>query len=347
MFRLSRNLYSALLVLSLAMMALVSGFRSFTVGTDSPMYVAILDSPRNCPTEKGYCLLNGTLNYFGMSYTVLFVIESILLYTAIGLFICFYIDQAWWGFACLMLIGTRIFFIAMNISRQYVAVALVLLALLLFEEDHKIPSLILMGISITVHYSASVALIALLILPWVRSKNFKKTSIIIVLLSFIVHFANLTSFANQLAVHVSKYEGYSGNLLSTSSGSPSIWTLYSLLLSCIFIALIVLKDDEDSYNTLIKTKNKESAILLSGSFCFVVTNNLFPADTLLNRSTEYFSIFLIWMCYAFLCKLNRRLSRIMGFVVLIIFFYFCYIQVYERANFGVVPYISSFASSNL
>ena len=90
------------------------------------MYARLLRHSGKCLKynfEAGYCLLNGAIHWSGATYSVLFVLESLLLYSAIGLFIYQYVEERWWGFSCLMIFGMRTFFTALNISRQYIAVA--------------------------------------------------------------------------------------------------------------------------------------------------------------------------------------------------------------------------------
>ena len=123
----------------LAMMAVVSALRSSDVGTDGPMYARLLRHPGSCRRygfETGYCLVNNAMHWLG-SYTVLLVLENMLLYCAIGLFIYRYIEERWWGFSCLMVFGTRMFFMAMNVSRQYIAVALCMFAFMLYVRKRK------------------------------------------------------------------------------------------------------------------------------------------------------------------------------------------------------------------
>ena len=120
----------------LAMMAVVSALRSSDVGTDGPMYARLLRHPGSCRRygfETGYCLVNNAMHWLE-SYTVLLVLENMLLYCAIGLFIYRYIEERWWGFSCLMVFGTRMFFMAMNVSRQYIAVALCMFAFMLYVK---------------------------------------------------------------------------------------------------------------------------------------------------------------------------------------------------------------------
>ena len=54
-------------------------------------------------SKPAICLVNNAMHWLG-SYTVLLVLENMLLYCAIGLFIYRYIEERWWGFSCLMVL---------------------------------------------------------------------------------------------------------------------------------------------------------------------------------------------------------------------------------------------------
>ena len=88
------------------------------------------------------------------SYTVLLVLENMLLYCAIGLFIYRYIEERWWGFSCLMVFGTRMIFMAMNVSRQYIAVALCMFAFMLYVRKRKTLALAVVLLAVTFHITS-------------------------------------------------------------------------------------------------------------------------------------------------------------------------------------------------
>ncbi|WEV65561.1 EpsG family protein [Bifidobacterium sp. ESL0764] len=341
----NHKLNIGMLCLSMAILILITGLRNSSVGTDSEMYVGILTNPfKHCPTEIGYCIVNRGLFALGLPYTVLFLLEGLILYTAMGLFIYWYIDERWWMIASLLLIVTHVFFYAMNASRQYLAVALVCLALMFFEKKHLIWAIILVLGAATMHKTALLGFIPMLLTYFAKSEKFRRFSIIAVVASFFLQFINYMPIFTWVGQRIGKYQQYQQGkgMAAYTSSSTAYWIAYSLAVSIVYVFYIVNqlrnKEIETDASAL-----RRSSFLISGSLSYVVLMNVFAANWLLNRLSEYFIIFFIWLLCACLQSLSNHTFRITATVtVLLLFTVACFVQVYIKGNYGVLPYLFFF-----
>ena len=340
--RLNRFRYAGLMVM-LAMMAAVSALRSSDVGTDGAMYMQVFHHPGSCRRhgfEIGYCLTNSAIHWLG-SYTVLLVLENVLLYGVIGLFICRYIKERWWGFSCLMLFGTRTFFMAMNISRQYIAVALCMLAFMLYERKHARLALCLVLLAITFHITSIVILLIPAVEWWQRrARRFEIQSTVVIVMAFAMQFLDYGGIISWIAGFVPKYRHYQHDSLMGNTGTSMVWVLYTLAVSSAFIVYVwrrrKLADCFDCEDETAQSGH-ESLLLAGALICVTMTDAFAGVDTL-SRMSVFFVMFFIWLLTALLSTFGQRVQIAVELLVLAVSFLICYRQVYARGNFGVLSY---------
>ena len=331
------------LIAMLSMMAIVAALRSAGVGTDGPMYERLLRHPNTCRKygfEIGYCLLNNAMHWLGAAYTVLFVLENLLLYGAIGLFIYRYIKEQWWGFSCLMLFGTRTFFMAMNISRQYIAVALCMFAFMLYERKHWKLALGLVLLTMTFHITSIVVLLVPVVEWWQRhAKRFEVQSTVTVAVAFAMQFLDYGGIINWVAGFVPKYRHYQHDSLMGYTGTSVVWVLYTLAVSAVFIVYVWReRKSDDQLGHEKEMVQSDGSPLLAGALICVVMMDVFAGVDTLSRMSVFFVMFFIWLLTALLATLGKRSQIAVEILVLVVSFLTCYRQVYVRGNFGVLPY---------
>lgn len=333
------------LIAMLSMMSVVAALRSINVGTDGRMYMRLFEHPDRCLKygfETGYCVLDYLTHWSG-SYTVLLVLESVLLYAAIGLFIYRYIDEQWWGFSCLMVFGTRTFFMAMNISRQYIAVALCMFAFMLYERRHWKSALGLVLLSMTIHIT-SIALLLIPAVAWWRrhARHFELQSTIVVAVAFLMQFLDYGGIINWMAGFIPKYRHYQYDSLMGNTGTSMVWVLYTLAVSAAYIVYVWRKRKSDElprfeFESEASQPDRES-LLLAGALVYVAMTNAFAGVDTLSRMSIFFTMFFIWLLTALLDTLDGRMRVAVELLILVASFLICYRQVYVRGNFGVLPY---------
>ncbi len=334
------------LVMMLAMMAVVSGLRSSVVGTDGPMYARLIEHYDRCSEygfEIGYCLLNGAVYSVGATYTALFILESFLLYGVVGLFIYRYIEKRWWGFSCLMIFGTRTFFMALNVSRQYIAVAMCLFAFILYERGRWKSALGVVLLAMTFHITSIVMLLLPLVRWWVRSERFGLQSSVVVVVAFLMQFLDYGGIVSWVAGFIPKYRHYQHDSLMDNTGTSASMVVYTLALSAVYIVYMwrrrrnkCVAQPNDTCE-VVRFKCDES-LLLSGALIHVVLSDAFAGIGTLSRMSIFFTIFFVWLLTALLDTLNKRMQVAVELVILVAAFLVCYRQVYIRGNFGVLPY---------
>lgn len=338
-----RHFRCAGLIAMLVMTAMISALRSSSVGTDGPMYERLIRRPNTClhyGFEAGYCLLNHAMHWLG-SYTVLLVLESVLLYAAIGLFIYRYIDEQWWGFSCLMVFGTRTFFMAMNISRQYIAVALCVFAFMLYERRHWKLALGLVLLAMTFHITSIVVLLVPVVEWWqCHAKRFEVQSTVAVAVAFAMQFLDYGGIINWVAGFVPKYRHYQHDSLMEYTGTSVVWVLYTLAVSAVFIVYVwrERKSDDQFGHEKEMVQLDDGSPLLAGALICVVMTDIFAGVDTLSRMSVFFVMFFIWLLTALLATLGKRSQIAVEILVLVVSFLTCYRQVYARGNFGVLPY---------
>ena len=340
--RLNRFRYAGLMVM-LAMMAAVSALRSSDVGTDGAMYMQVFHHPGSCRRhgfEIGYCLTNYAIHWLG-SYIVLLILENVLLYGIIGLFICRYIKKRWWGFSCLMLFGTRTFFMAMNISRQYIAVALCMLAFMLYERKHARLALCLVLLAITFHITSIVILLIPAVEWWQRrARRFEIQSTVVIVMAFAMQFLDYGGIISWIAGFVPKYRHYQHDSLMGNAGTSVVWVLYTLAVSAAFIVYVWRRRElVNRSNREVETAQSDrESLLISGALICVTMTDAFAGVDTLSRMSIFFVMFFIWLLTALLSTFGKRAQIAVELLILAVSFLICYRQVYVRGNFGVLPY---------
>lgn len=333
------------LVTMLSMMAIVSSLRSDTLSTDGPMYAGVFHNPNTCRKygfEIGYCLLNRAIWWSGATDTAIFVIESLLLYGAIGLFIYLYIEQRWWGFSCLMLFGTRTFFMAMNVSRQYIAVALCVFAFILYERRHWKFALGLVALATAFHITSMVVLLVPVVAWWQgHAKRFEIQSVVVIVVAFAMQFFDYDDIINWIAGFIPKYRHYQHDSLMDHTGTSIVWVLYTLTVSVVFVVYIWRRRklaDHSHHGVTTMQSNGKERLLLSGALVYVVMSDAFAGVNTLSRMPIFFIMFFIWLLTAMLATLGKRMQIAVELLILDASFLICYRQIYIRGNFGVLPY---------
>ena len=326
----------------LAMMAVVSAVRSSDVGTDGLMYARLFRHPGSCRRygfETGYCLVNNAMHWLG-SYTVLLVLENMLLYCAIGLFIYRYIEERWWGFSCLMVFGTRMFFMAMNVSRQYIAVALCMFAFMLYVRKRKMLALAVVLLAVTFHITSIVMLLIPLVEWWIRhARRFGLQSTMLIAVAFMMQFLDYGGIISWVAGFIPKYRHYQHDSLMGNEGTSVFWVLYTLAVSAAYIIYVWRKRRMAGCSEPEREISRsDTSSLLAGALIYVVMTDAFAGVGTLSRMAVFFTMFFVWLLAALLSTLGKRMQLAVELAVLAASLFMCYRQVYVRGNFGVLPY---------
>lgn len=313
----------------------ILGFRSYSVGSDTPVYYSIFSKALSFRTdlnlfftsrfELGFLKLNKLVYGFSQNFTSL-----LLVYAFLGLALYFYVilkDSKDAYLSLGLFLSFRIYFMMFSNIRQPIAMGIVLLIFHLLKKDRWLISLVLIGIASSFHLSA------LVFLPMFFLKNFKFTKkfLTLTVLASIITYASLNSF---LSVFFSKLDKYSAYQNSTFfSGDAKI----SLFLNFIIILLVFIIGEMSMYG---KEKDKEYNFLRNTMIFALVWSFISINSAALNRGTLYYSQFLIiYLPYVTNKLSNRRIAEQYTWIIMIAFFVYNIVLMIYRPEFNIIiPY---------
>lgn len=146
-----------------------SGFRGPSVGRDTLPTLQIFDSiavnglaelPRNTEIEKGYMVLCFVLSRITANHQIILIVTSAIVCHAFYLIISKYSSNPMLSSAVFI---SCIFTVTLNVSRQYMALAFVLYALMFSLKKRKAETLIMLITAGMTHYTAFIFLPILLL----------------------------------------------------------------------------------------------------------------------------------------------------------------------------------------
>ena len=165
-------------VLSVMALVVISALRDPTVGVDTLKYadqyiklnqMAFWDFNYTIPFEIGYVFLIKVLGLFSESPQMLLIVTSCFIHTAVGIFLYRHTESPFLGLLLYMLSG--LYFSYMNIMRQAIATAIILLAYGLLKK-HTFKSdigFIVVVLLATLFHTAALVALALPLLWRIRA----------------------------------------------------------------------------------------------------------------------------------------------------------------------------------
>ena len=286
-------------------LCLIGGLRDFDTFNDSKSYslhfYTVSDSGNfyEVPKERferGYLIFEKFIHkYVSHHYSALFMIISAFTIGTAMYF--FYKKSRWLWLTVFLYVGMRCYFIQIQAVRQSIAMALLLIAFLLFERRKRIMAVLMVFLASTFH---STAIVGLCIFPLFFIPLNKKS----VLWFVIVAFLGIFSLANILNVF-----GYGDSTYLTDEGMQ----LGNVISVVCYVALLVYV-----WWTGSKKLIDENRMLVWGSMLCVICSIVALVVTAFNRVVDYFSY------YAFLLLPNvmyaskhKKLHALIVFILVI------------------------------
>lgn len=337
----SKRYSLALLLVSLSLMAVPNGLRASSVGTDSAMYETIFthlqSGWRYCPVEIGYCQLNRLLASHGFSFQTIFIIESIVLYSALAYFIVQTVNQRDWQFVVLLFYVMQCFFIAMNISRQYFAISFCLIAYVLFLNKKYASSFVFIIISYFIHQTSVCVLLIPICYHLMKTKRYKMLILIGYLASLIIRIIGPSAlFAPFLSI-IPKYRVYLYSAAFTQATSLSYSIITLAIPNSLFLYFLYILFTNKNFRSILFA-SRYNLTAFSCSVAYILSLNAFSGVMALARFSDYFLFGFI----AFICIMTRNLDRKSAFLLrtLIICGYgvMCLYFVFIVGYHEVIPY---------
>lgn len=326
------------LILSFFILTFIAAFRSYNVGVDTKQYyhafikTIYLDfSNLNLLRyEFGFSLLCKILSNINNNPQILIIVSSIFINFAVAKFI--YKNSTNVYISTIMYIVFNFFFAYMNIMRQAIAIAILLIGYEKLKEKKYIKYSLYIFIATLFHGSS---VLALLLIP-ISKMKYNKRNLLIVFISVFLCFIfgkNIFLLIARLSPRLFEYvggsfdaENYFGALIESSIYFVTfIFGLYCLSANKLKNEYLKFKD-----NINLNTKIVAMALIIS---VMVMRVSIF------NRFLPLFSIYLIiWIPDFLSCVSNK--NRTFYTTLLLIFYiaYFCIVMIYRPEWYGVLPY---------
>lgn len=252
--------------------------------------------------EPGYVIFNILVSFISTSRRVFLLITAFLITNSTYRLIKKYSQN--YFISCLLFVGLMIIFTAMNTTRQYIALSIILYAIPLAEKRRLIPFMIAIAIAISIHTSAVFGILIYIIF---NIKFTKKKSIIILLASTVG-----TSLVGQIYTLIMSAMGRPAYLIGRVGTTSIINFLFFALYLCIFIILEIKTRRTNTQN--IKNNPAYLYSVETSSAVNLAASNM----NTLSRADDYFSIIAIAGIPSLIeNSITRRRNRILFYVILI------------------------------
>ena len=293
--------------------------------------------------EHGYGFLNAALYRISFGYYhSLLIVSSALFSFAFFALIRNFVDKKWQPYAAFLFIGTGIFFASLNLTRQYWAISLIILAFVAFMKYRGgsrlksivLPTLLVL-IASTFHLSS---LISLLFIPFYvisKTKHARTIFAILIAVSIILMFVDIRAIITALApILPGRWQWYMESRYYNSKNLLSVIKQVPILMMAAY-SLVYYKD-------LKKNKYFLPAISLF-VINTIITNAVFGVMVLL-RLSYYFDFSILLLLPIILSDIRKRFSKPL-FVASVIcstgyYIALTVVTIFIMNGHGVMPYNS-------
>ncbi len=261
----SDQLKKIYLTLTFLIAFIITGFRGATVGIDTyptiQLYrkVALFGTSgqlRSSEIEQGYVFLCRILSMITINPQILLIFTSVLICCAFCLVIKRYSKD--YMMSCVVFVST-IFTVTMNVSRQYMALALVIFAILYAVEKKTKTTLVFLLGAVSIHYSA------LVFFPiWILSfPKFKFTTKKLLLIGG-VSFLAVPLYMTLVSLLFSFFPQYARFMTSTKYTSTSEISYPYLFFLCMILLLeiwtIIPRKTKEGHSVTLQMANMRAGV---------------------------------------------------------------------------------------
>lgn len=182
--------YCIFMSASFLILLIISGCRAFNIGTDTPMFVRAyyrlntFQAISNTYTERfelGYRIMNAVLNQISNSPHLLLFVSALI--TLALFYYVFHKQSKYPAMSVFMFVSLMFYCNSMCLLRQYLAMAICSLAIMMLNENKKFKFTLLVLLASLFHSSA---IIVLILLPMMKLKITKQNRFKLCFLSIIV-----------------------------------------------------------------------------------------------------------------------------------------------------------------
>lgn len=325
-------------------MAVMTGFRALSVGTDTVMYYNIyswmrLYNSKYCPMETGYCELNKQMASVGVDYPVLLAVEGLILYSGLFVFVWQLVDQSLWVSVPLLFYVSQSFFNSLNISRQYFAMGFVLLAATLFYKKKRVFGLFFLFIGLSIHYSSFIIVLVYILMKVIKKKAFSSAAVLLYILSIGIRMIGPDKMFQTVISIVPKYNHYIGSTEFATLGSFQFVFFTILIPNCLFIMCYLINYFNKELSLVGSLFDYKYSLFLSGGLLYLCFMNAFTGSQALARFADIFVAFYIAYICSTLAKIkDKRVLILVWIIIVLVMTISCYYFIGIRGYQAVIPY---------
>ncbi len=329
-----------------ALFTLVAALR-YNVGTDYKATYATVFNWLKYGMKYNYEPLFLNLNYFfinhGGKIYHLTGFCSLITIPAFFLFIKKNVDNKYLFFMVFAFIGATIYYATLNIIRQYLAIAVFLIAYNMYNSGKKKTSFILALSCYFIHNSSIFMLLIFILSRALKKQKTRKMLYIIYIISIIFIVLDVRSFVNSLSFLIpSRYLGYLNSVFMLEKNYSAV---FKLLLPN-FIVYVCMK------NSTYFIDEKKMSFGVAALLLNVILSNMFYGVNVIIRLTfycDYFILIVLPHIIDYFYEKNvtivfsRGRKKLGEIVVILIVVYFILLNSYSifyKNGHGVIPYKS-------
>ncbi len=342
-----RQIKKLYIIVAFSMLALVAALRSYHVGIDTAQFyraysiIGKLDWSQSSSVryEFGFFALCKLLNYISSDPQLLVVVTSIFVCFSVGRFIYRHSENV--VFSTYLYIAFNTYAMHLNVMRQAIAVAIILLGIDFLTSNRSKDTLkycLIVLAASQFHISALVALLPL----FLRKIKYNDKTLIIVCAVSICTFAVLPTIVNITAIVLPIV----GKYMLSKFGQSNYFAAVINLSICFLVLLYGLFFCKARKFAVIRgipvPVEKQidfglTAYMLSLNFLFLT---LAVRMTFMGRLSQYFTIFYITWIPNITRSISDKRSRIIAglLIFLLTMGYFVIVAVFRPEWYGVVPY---------
>lgn len=327
--------------LAIFLPAILAGLRSHSIGTDTENYLLIFESSKSYNNigafikdldnvEDGYLALNYFIQKIGATETQFLFIVHTIIHTCIVIAIFRlrkYINVGWALFIYLFMMYNE----SLNITRQYIAIAISLLAVSYYlTKDYK-KAMLAICVAIATHTSAFVCLIFPILHIITKRYSFKRNAILLsITILFVISICVIIAFTILPSISDASVLEKVDNYLDAKGARAS----YSLLFTYLFLSFILILKECRFGNRIMDT--------------FIIISLIAVGMCCLGYISQYLYRFCLYPAIVFTISIAHMLKQMSDngiltkfSIISIVSFYWFYSYVYQGSH-DTVPYISSF-----
>lgn len=336
-----KNLSTILIVLVIILFSMVSGFRAYNIGTDTPNYVThIMNYQMNSnyvryATEPGLRILSILSGYLYKGPTFVLVTVSFLINTLIVIRLWSFKSKLSFSYA-IFIYSLLYYFLTYSGIRQMLAVSIVFWASKYMIEKRYVKYVLYVVVASLFHNSAVIALGIPLLDAILSKKTYRKDKLLIfvILIPLMIIFS-LVFIESQFGLF-SRYIGYTTNLQFQSGTGITLWIRLLIGLGIFVMVKQGSFKNMDEYEFF----QRNYRIYFVG--LILIIPGYYIAN--INRIAFYFSIYEV-IVFSILTANNRKAAVKILLFVITMFSLLMFIIELMYSGLGHMPYIPFWESN--